>query len=335
MNFDGNLHAGGNNGPLLCLPVSMPDKCATEVPIVSRSAKRRWRRRAAAKKLTSGHALNFVEAMTEEERTFVIEQLERGGTDRMGAMNNIRGRAVSLAKSRHGCRVFQRALEVGSEEEKRLLANELKGFVQLLLASPHGNFVLQRVVELLPVAGSSFVAQELSGAATNTAMHRFGCRILCRLGEHHLNTDQASATPSLFAELLQDAEALMNHQFARHVLVNVIEFGSDVHHQALATIVAADPYKYACSRVASYVIEKLLEFGDPTAIDRIGTALLQDEANFLRLIQHESGVHVATALVLARNVTHNSAAGEAKRFILQRANELKATKFGARLLRMI
>lgn len=303
--------------------------------MVSRSAKRREFRREAKKLNLVGGVGDGDEAMTEDEHMHVIAQLEQGGTDRLGAMENIRGRAITLARSRHGCRVFQRALEVGSEEEKRLLSNELKGAVKLLLASPHGNFVLQRVVQLLPVTRSRFVAQELSGAATKTAKHRFGCRILCRLGEHHLNTNQASATPSLFAELLQDAEALMNHQFARHVLESVIEFGSDVHRQALIAIVIANPYKYACSLVASHVIEKLLTFGGPTAIDRIGTALLQDEANFLRLIQHESGMHVAKTLVLARNVTHNSAAGEAKRFILQRANELKATKFGARLLQMI
>ena len=63
--------------------------------------------------------------------------------------------------------------------------NELRGHVLQMMESPHANFVLQKVIEVLPANATCFVTEELATRAAEAARHRFGCRILCRLIEHH------------------------------------------------------------------------------------------------------------------------------------------------------
>ena len=174
---------------------------------------------------------------------------------------------------------------------------------------------------------------ELRGVAVAAAMHRFGCRVLCRLGEHHLSADQAATTLSLFEELLGDAGALLTHSFARHVLETLIEFGGKAHRQTLAGVVALRPYRYACSRCTSYVFEKLLAHGSPADVERLGTALLQDEASFTKLAQHECGWHVAEAL--GRRAPQSASAEEARRWILERAQMFKTHRYVSRLIQAL
>merc|ERR1711977_211075 len=106
---------------------------------------------------------------------------------------------------------------------------ELYGHVRLAISSPHANFVIQRVIEVLPINSASFVAEELATFAAEVARHRFGCRVLSRLVEHHLcGNGTAPSTNVLIDEVLRETDQLIHHNFARHVLELILEHGTKV-----------------------------------------------------------------------------------------------------------
>ena len=306
-----------------------------DMPATSRSARRRRARRGArARQDPNVFCLDDAtcageQLVTAARRQQLICQLEAGGELLRGAVSSLRGRVPMMALDIHGCRVVQRALELASASAKQALAKELHGHVCGSLASPHGNYVIQKIIEVLPVRTASFVAEELKGFAVGAAQHRFGCRILCRLVEHHLCKEAGSAAArALVDKLLCHADELMRHCFARHVLEKILENGSDAHRKALADVIVCDPYTYGFSRVASYVVENAFVHCGGAEVDQIGAALLLDEATFTALAMHECGSHVVRALILSRA----ECAQEARQIVLGAAAVVGATKYGRRLL---
>merc|ERR1719498_1688693 len=125
------------------------------------------------------------------------------------------------------------------------------------MASPHANFVIQKIIEVLPVASTAFVAEELAGVAGDVARHRFGCRVLSRLVEHNsIGTASSPAIDSLIDELLHEADKLLHHNFARHVLELILEHGKADHRHKIARTLQNNLFNLAKNRCASYVFEK-------------------------------------------------------------------------------
>lgn len=127
--------------------------------------------------------------------------------------------------------MVQLALQVADQQEAAALAGELRGLVRTAISSPHGNYVIAKVIEVLPPPLASFVVDELMGFAGKMARHRFGCRIFCRLLEHHTMSHGANPqTCALVDELLDEAEELCRHTYAHHVIQSVLEHGLPKHH---------------------------------------------------------------------------------------------------------
>jgi len=228
-----------------------------------------------------------------------------------------------------GCRVVQAALDHATTAEKECMVAELRGHVRVAIASPHANFVLQRAIEVLPVNFTSFVSAELTGVAGEVAKHRFGCRVLSRLIEHHSGGSAApQPTNDVIDELLLEADQLINHNFARHVLELILEHGRDTHKQKIAEVIRNNLFLYAKNRNASYVVEKALASCMTSDTDAIASELLSDPQCFLTLAVHECGTHVVKAVA---NL-HGDCARNAKQLLLANADLVKSSKYGNRLL---
>lgn len=228
-----------------------------------------------------------------------------------------------------GCRVVQSALDVASSSVKEALLDELHGCVLSALSSPHANFVIQKVIEVFPVSSTNFVAEELATFAAEVARHRFGCRVLSRLVEHHLCSASSSpATNNLVDELLLGADQLIRHNFARHVLELILEHGSQENKHSLAEIIRTNIFDYAKHRSASYVVEKAFAFCAAGDIEAMSRELLMDTERLLALAVHECGVHVVKAAVRA----DNDYGLRCKALLLADADRLRLSKYGKRLL---
>merc|ERR1719238_1371323 len=112
-------------------------------------------------------------------------QIEAGGVARQAAIEALVGNIDELAFDASACRVVQKAIEFGEEEEVVALSSELQGRVREAIRSPHANHVVQKMVEVLPASSLGFVVEEILGAGAEFARHRYGCRVVCRLVQRH------------------------------------------------------------------------------------------------------------------------------------------------------
>jgi len=306
---------------------------STAVSLTPASRRRRGRRVAKGKARSTMAILESppIEEVlvTEQRKAELIQQLELGGESMHKAVSSILGSVLRMSLEPFGCRVIQSALEVASMAEKEALAAELHDHVRLVTTSPHANFVIQKVIEVLPVSSTHFVAEELATIAVDVAQHRFGCRVLSRLVEHHLSGDAASpSTNKLVEELLLGTDQLIRHNFARHVLELILEHGSDTHKHSIAKTIQNNIFYYAKNRCASYVLEKALTLCSISDACTIVSALLVDPKEFFALAVHECGTHVVRAVL--RSNTEEVA--KARDLLLKDTQQMKSSKYGKRLL---
>jgi len=245
------------------------------------------------------------------------------------ALSSLRGSVLTLSMEPFGCRVIQSVLDIAGMPEKEAIAAELQNNVRLVTTSPHANFVIQKVIEVLPVSSTTFVAEELRNIAADVAQHRFGCRVLSRLVEHHWGGDAASpATHALIDELLLHTDLAIRHNFARHVLELVLEHGNEAHKHSIAETIQANAVYYAKNRCASYVLEKALSLCSGHDIGTIVSALVADQKQFLSLAVHECGIHVVRAAIKSSSED----AEKARNMLLEDVQQIKSSKYGKRLL---
>lgn len=290
-----------------------------------------WRRRGrrgaktkADKIPTDAMEQHCFVSVTQERRNELVQDMEAGSDRRQKAIVSLLGSVLKASFEASGCRVVQAALEFGSTWEKERIVEELRGHVWEMIESPHANFVLQKVVEVLPERAASFVGDELATYAAEVARHRFGCRILCRLIEHHT---MSSSTDELINELLLEIDQLIHHNFARHVVEVVLEHGGNAHRSRIAKALGMNAFENAKHRNASYVIEKALVFCSMPDACALASQILTDPDRLLMLAVHECGCHVVKAALKLQA----DCSGKAKAVIRDNASMLTSTKHGQRL----
>jgi pumilio RNA-binding family len=258
--------------------------------------------------------------------------LEADGHEKRMALSKIHGSVLKMAFESLGCRVVQLAFDVADASERQVMVGELRGHVRDMISSPHANFVIQKVIEVLPVSSANFVAEELLTYAADAARHRFACRILCRLIEHHLCDNMGSTTTTyLIDELLHETEKLIRHNFARHVIELVLEHGSATQQERIIRAIRNDVFRNAKDRYASYVVEQVMYRCSIPERDALAFDLISDIDSFWTLANHECGSHVIKALLKS----HGQMCIRANELLNAGASTLCTSKHGHRLLEEI
>lgn len=205
--------------------------------------------------------------------------------------------AFSLAMSVHGCRVVQKALDVAGGEDRDALAQQLHGKVKDLLESQHGNHVLQKCIEVLPPHSVQFIINELAAwplSWVGVAKHRFGCRVIERLLEHCSEDMMAPLTDAV----VRDASALARHPYGNYVVQHVLEYGTPVHRNLLASSFVDSGIAFlAQHRIACNVIERALGLVCSADQQSIGLALLAAPQTLLVIGCSRYGTHVICRLL--------------------------------------
>jgi len=194
----------------------------------------------------------------------------------------------SLAFNKRGCRVVQKAMDVGTPAYQVQLLEHLPGHVYEAIQSPHANYVLQKFIEMVAPERIQFIVQELQENVLYIARHRFGCRILQRLLEHCApwQTDQ------LINIVLTDAAALCRHQYGNFILQHILQYGSLSQRSAIAECVLADIMRLSKHRLASHIVSCALVNCSPEDIQRLTQAVLQDAGQLYQLSRREYGSFV-------------------------------------------
>lgn len=190
----------------------------------------------------------------------LYHQLNAAGVQRETALYSLIGQILSFSlKSKDSSRVVQRAFDedVATLPARACFVQELHGSVLHLIDSRHGNYVFQKILEVRPAPMIAFVAEELSGKASQMACHEFGCRVLPRLFTHI--AFNAYSIQALVNEILIDAVKLCRHRFGYHTVQAVVEYGSAVDRMDIIERLGSDLAALAKDRSATYVIKAVLE----------------------------------------------------------------------------
>lgn len=212
-----------------------------------------------------------------------------------------------LAFDKQGCRLVQKALDVGTPAYQLQLLENLQGYVCSAVESPHANYVLQKFIQIVPPENIQFIVTEVQDNALYIACHRFGCRILQRLLEHC----KASQTESLINRILADATSLCRHQYGNFILQHILQYGSPSQRSAVADMVLADIIRLSKHRLASHIVSCALVHCSRKDVQRLTHAVLCDEAQLYNLSRREYGsfvvreVHRAARLLESHGVLMN------------------------------
>jgi len=204
-----------------------------------------------------------------------------------------------LALTNRGCRIVQKAIDVGTPTYQHQLVENLHGRVNEAIKSPHTNYVLQKFIETMPPERMQFVLAELQGQGRYVSRHRFGCRIIQRLIEHC----PPSQTEPLINEILCDAAPLCRHQYGNFIVQHILQHGSPVQRSAIAEVVEADIIRLAKHRIASHVVSSAMVHCPVEDVHRLTQAVLQDAEQLADLSRREYGSFVVREVNrVARNL---------------------------------
>jgi hypothetical protein len=272
------------------------------------------------------------EAKLEEQMRFdsremadsLLRQLEAGGEDQWMAVSQFQHLAFSTQASSLAA---QTMLKEASGHDAALLASSMQGNVRRASKSKHANYVMQKIVEVMPMARTSFVAEELLGVAHETACHRFGCRLLCRILEHWSPSDVG--TLALLEELLVNAEELCSHTFGSYVIRHILEFGQPQHKHRVAAALLPQAAWLAKHRLASHVVESALRSCSAEDQRTLAEALLANQ-NVASLSTNQFGRHVVRALF-----TLPATREQVESALREVEDQIKYSRFGKTMLQSL
>lgn len=193
-----------------------------------------------------------------------------------------------LALTKRGCRILQKALDVGTPVYQQQLLEHMHGQVREAMQSPHANHVLQKFVEIMPPERIQFVLAELQDQVLQVARHRFGCRILQRLIEHCA----PEQTEQVIDKVLTDAASLSRHQYGNYVLQHILQHGSSTQRSTIAQVVEQDIIRLSKHRVASHVVSSAMVHCPVEDVQRLTQAVLHDSGQLAELSRREYGSFV-------------------------------------------
>jgi len=193
-----------------------------------------------------------------------------------------------LALNKRGCRILQKAIEVGSPEYQQKLAEQLRGQVHQGIQSPHANYVLQKVIQVLPPKDYLFMLDEIQKHVLYVVRHRFGCRILQRLLEHCT----AEQLEPMMNKVVQDTTSLIRHQYGNFVLQHILQYGTPAQRHVIAEVVYSDMIRLAKHRLGSHVVSCALNYCSSEDIARLTGLVLSDPKQLAELSHREYGSFV-------------------------------------------
>lgn len=138
-----------------------------------------------------------------------------------------------------GCRIVQAALDAAATDDERdVIATELRGHVVEAAKCMNANHVLQKIIVMSSAHTSQFVIDELlelGRAVGKVARHKYSCRVLQRLLEHC----QPSQIQPLVDRLVADGPALSAHTYGTYVVRCILEHGTPAQRHRIATMLVS------------------------------------------------------------------------------------------------
>lgn len=262
-----------------------------------------------------------------------MQQLEAGDrTKRCIILDWLRPAALELALSVCGCRVIQKSLEVAGGTERAALVEHFRGHVLRLVESPHGNHVVQKCIEVMPPHTVQFIIAELAGFQGGwpaLSQHCFGCRVVERLLEHC----PEELTAPLIEAVVHNTIPLCRNGYGNYVVQHVLEYSSSEHRaQIVAALSRADIGTLAQDRMASHVLERVLELCGPHERQDILHAILASPPSLLDIACSRFGSFLVQRIL---RLPLGAQGDEARRQLTAGIEQLRASKHGRKTVAVL
>lgn len=242
------------------------------------------------------------------------------------SVSSVLGQVWHMSKDVQGCRLVQLAFDNATNNEQRMaLAEELHGHVWEGVRDLNANHVLQKCIATVSPGVSQFIVDELvfrdESAVTNTAKHRYGCRIIQRLLEH-CPPHQVTV---LTENLLERAEGLCTHAFANYVMQHILEHGTTEQQRHLTEILRRQVTAMASDAYGSAVLGKALHHVPPEEQQALAKAVLDHPGLLVSMACNRHGQ--AASKHLLQTLT-GPLRDEARRQFFMGSEKLRASRYG-------
>ncbi|KAL9254725.1 Pumilio homolog 6, chloroplastic-like protein [Drosera capensis] len=217
--------------------------------------------------------------MTDVFGNYVIQKFFEYGTpeQRKELANKLKGQISSLSMQMYGCRVIQKALDVIEVDQKAELVRELDGHVVRCVHDQNGNHVVQKCIESIPIEKVDFIIYAFRGEVANLSMHPYGCRVIQRVLDRCANEAQSRF---LVDEILECVCTLAQDQYGNYVTQHVLEKGQRNERSQIIRKLSGQVVQMSQHKFASNVVEKCLEYGDAAGRELlIGEIIGKDDGN--------------------------------------------------------
>jgi mRNA-binding protein PUF3 len=166
--------------------------------------------------------------------------------------------------------------EAPGDEERVLLAEELRGRVWEAIRCPSANHVLQKCIGVLPPQAMQFILDELvagpdgrGGGVGQAARHRFGCRVLERLVEQ----GRPEWCSVLLDALVADSAELIVHPWGHYVIRHLLEHAPREWRRRLHRVVEQNVDSAATKPYARAVVSKAVAHAEDDDAASLARAL--------------------------------------------------------------
>lgn len=180
-----------------------------------------------------------------------------------------KGRAKDLSSHPYGCRVIQRILEHGSNNQKTTILEELRQYYSELIQDCYGNYVIQFVMQHGWESDRQVLIKEVQSKLLDFSQHKFASNVVERCLQ--------------FANKKDKDEMIWTIINATFDLNNPVD--AKTGHCVLESMVR-DPY-------ANYVVQKVIDVADER---QRGAIMRYVKENIVQLRRYTYGKHIIVRL---------------------------------------
>lgn len=240
-----------------------------------------------------------------------------------------KGELVAIALSTHGTRAVQKLIEtLKSKEQRTRVIDALKPGVVHLIKDLNGNHVIQRCLQRLGPEDSQFIYDAAIRYCVEIASHRHGCCVLQRCID--FATDEQKN--SMIMEISANALVLSQDAFGNYVVQYVLDLGQPEASQRIMTVLTGHYSDLAIQKFSSNVVEKCLKL---QGLDDARESIIREimaSPSLPRLLQDPYGNYVIqSALTVTSGSLHQSLVDHIQPFL----PTLRGTPHGKRILQKV
>jgi hypothetical protein len=208
--------------------------------------------------------------MTNRTGNFLVQRLlEHGGQAMTNRLANVMlGNVVALSMNMFSCHVVQKALDVVTEEHKRMFVDELLHQISPTIHNKFAAHVWQKLFELrwrgTPPPIMPRVIVELKGQWKDIANGETGSLVVQNIFE---NTIDEHKRP-VINEILENIDAITLGQYGNWCIQHIAEHGAAQDKDYVMNYVLQRAVDWSFDQYASKVIEKALKVGQEPFIQR-------------------------------------------------------------------